>query len=89
MHDNSYDCVLMDVHMPEMDGLEATRRIRAEVRGGGPPVVAVTADALPEQKAAFRAAGVDEVVSKPLLIDALAGALARAAARRARAKVEN
>ncbi len=79
VHEVAYDCVLMDVHMPEMDGLEATRRIRAEVQGGGPPVVAVTADALPEQSAAFRAAGVDEVVAKPLLVDTLAGALARVA----------
>jgi signal transduction histidine kinase/ActR/RegA family two-component response regulator len=77
VQERSYDCVLMDVHMPEMDGLEATRRIRAEVSGGGPRVIAVTADALPEQTDAFRAAGVDDVLAKPIVVGALAAALAR------------
>ncbi len=77
----AYDCVLMDVHMPEMDGLEATRRIRAE-SASPPAVVAVTADALPEQRAELSAAGFDEVITKPILLDALSAALARALAAR-------
>ena len=62
-----YDAVLMDVQMPVMDGLEATRRIRALA---GPqakiPVIALTADAQPEQHRRIREAGVDEVLTKPL-----------------------
>jgi CheY-like chemotaxis protein len=77
-----FDCILMDVHMPEMDGLEATRRIRAELEVKAPVIVAVTADALPEQRAAVRAAGVDEVLTKPILLEPLAGALSRALLRK-------
>ncbi|HKX98654.1 MAG TPA: response regulator [Steroidobacteraceae bacterium] len=61
------DLVLMDMQMPVMDGLEATRRIRAEIAGGGRlPIVGLTANALREQVEACRAAGMDEVIAKPL-----------------------
>lgn len=71
-----FDVIFMDVRMPELDGRETTRRLRA---GGGPnartPVVAVTADTAPEDVAACRAAGMAYFVSKPLTPPALLGAL--------------
>ncbi|MGQ0430082.1 MAG: response regulator [Gammaproteobacteria bacterium] len=58
------DLVLMDVQMPVMDGLEATRRIRAA--GRRVPIVGLTANAMPEQVAECRNAGMDDVMAKPL-----------------------
>ncbi len=58
------DLVLMDVQMPVMDGLEATRRIRAD--GSRLPIVGLTASAMPRQVADCRAAGMDDVLAKPL-----------------------
>ncbi|GMU60769.1 MAG: hypothetical protein AMXMBFR34_25320 [Myxococcaceae bacterium] len=64
---HEYAVVLMDLQMPEVDGLEATRRIRAlSGRQGAVPVVAVTAAAFPEDFAACRAAGMNEVLAKPV-----------------------
>ena len=74
-----YDRVLMDLHMPGMDGLEATRRIRAtEAEQDGPrtPIVALTANASSEDREACLAAGMDGFVVKPLDRDRLAAALA-------------
>jgi signal transduction histidine kinase/DNA-binding response OmpR family regulator len=74
-----YDVVLMDVQMPELDGLDATRRIRerwpAEMR---PLIIAMTANALPEDREACFAAGMDDYVAKPIRPDELAHALNRA-----------
>jgi two-component system, sensor histidine kinase len=71
-----FDVIFMDVRMPELDGRETTRRLRA---GGGPnagvPVIAVTADTAPEDIAACMAAGMTYFVSKPLTPPALLGAL--------------
>ena len=63
-----FDLVLMDVQMPEMDGLEATRRIRAleEKTGGRTPVVAMTAYAMQGDREQFMAAGMDGYVAKPI-----------------------
>ena len=74
-----FDMVFMDMQMPELDGLEATRRWRAiEARRGGVrvPIVAMTANAEGEQGAACRAAGMDGFVSKPFNMNTLAKALA-------------
>jgi len=61
-----YDFVLMDVHMPEMDGLTATRAIRAlEEPAASVPIVAVTANIFQEDVASCRLAGMDAVVTKP------------------------
>jgi two-component system sensor histidine kinase/response regulator len=64
--------------MPVMDGLEATRRIRAEVTGGARiPIVGLTASAMKDQVEACRAAGMDDVLAKPLDRDRLEAVLER------------
>ena len=68
-----YDVVLMDWHMPGLDGLEATRRLRAA--GCRIPILALTADASVEAAAGCRAAGMDEFLSKPIRQRDLAVAL--------------
>jgi PAS domain S-box-containing protein len=78
---HDFDVVLMDVRMPEMDGLEATRRIRAL---GGPrgrvPIVALTAQAFTEQVAECRKAGMNSHLPKPFDPDSLLAAVLRASA---------
>ncbi len=74
-----YDVVLMDVQMPELDGLDATRQIverwPAETR---PRIIAMTANALPEDREACFAAGMNDYVAKPIRAEELAAALKRA-----------
>ncbi|HYE48739.1 MAG TPA: two-component regulator propeller domain-containing protein [Azospirillaceae bacterium] len=73
-----YDLILMDVQMPVMDGLEATRAIRAMPGPAGRvPILALTANALPEEAARCRAAGMDDHVPKPIERAVLLAALAR------------
>ncbi len=69
---NEYDLVLMDLHMPEMDGITATQQIRALAGPKGQiPVVAVTAEAMPEQVRRCLSAGMDAHVAKPIRPDML------------------
>ena len=78
LHKRPVDLVLMDVQMPVMDGLEATRRIRADVPGGARiPIVGLTANALKDQVEACRAAGMDEVIAKPIERERLEAVLER------------
>jgi CheY-like chemotaxis protein len=73
-----YDVVLMDVQMPEMDGLEATRRIYERwPEGRRPYIIAATANALREEREACLAAGMDDYLSKPIRIEQLRDALGR------------
>ena len=63
--------ILMDLHMPRLDGFAAAAEIRRTCPGDGPPIVAVTANANPEVHAACLASGFRAVLSKPILLDAL------------------
>ena len=81
-----YDLILMDVHMPVMDGMDAARSIRAlPGRAGRVPILALTANVQPEQVEACRTAGMDGHVGKPIQVAELISAMA-AAARRRRAR---
>jgi CheY-like chemotaxis protein len=77
-----YDVVLMDVQMPEMDGLEASRRITAAApKGKRPRIVAMTANAMQGDREMCMEAGMDDYVTKPIRVDALVEALNNVAAR--------
>ena len=80
-----FDCVLMDIQMPEMDGLEATRILRHTIlsgREGRVPIIAMTAYALAGDREKFLAAGMDEYIAKPFQPDVLGRLLQRVARRR-------
>ena len=78
---HAFDLALMDVRMPRMDGLEATRRIRAlPGRSGAVPIVAMTADAMPEDVARCLAAGMNGHLAKPVSQAALFAIVSRALA---------
>ncbi|MEM8861357.1 MAG: response regulator, partial [Chloroflexota bacterium] len=70
-----YDVVLMDVQMPEMDGIEATTQILAEWGEDRPTIIAMTANALTCDKERFLAVGMDDYVSKPVSVQELERAL--------------
>ncbi len=74
-----YDLVLMDIQMPEMDGLEATRAIRAREgqRGGHLPIVAMTAHAMKGDRERCLEAGMDSYVAKPIRAKELFDTIAR------------
>ena len=79
-----WDVVLMDIQMPEMDGIEAARAIRARERETGrarTPIVAVTANAMTHQVLEYEAAGMDGVVAKPVDAKALIEVMERAMMR--------
>ena len=74
---DDFDVVLMDVQMPELDGLEATRRIRARWPDRPLQIVAMTANAMAGDREACLAAGMDDYISKPIRPAELAAALER------------
>ena len=78
LEQKSYDLVLMDIEMPEMDGLEATAEIRRRW-GAEPRIVAVTANAMRGDRDRYLEAGIDDYVSKPIRIEALVRALTQGA----------
>ena len=76
-----YDVVLMDVQMPELDGLEATRRIRSDVPSSRQPrIIAMTANAMQSDREQCMAVGMDDYLSKPVRIEELVSALERGSA---------
>jgi signal transduction histidine kinase/DNA-binding response OmpR family regulator len=76
-HAHPFDVVLMDVQMPELDGLSATREIRRKEQGTGrhTPIIAITANALTGDREACIDAGMDAYISKPIVLSELLAAL--------------
>src|SRR5205814_10242033 len=78
----TYDVVLMDVQMPELDGVEASREIHRRWPGDGRPrIVAMTANAMQGDRERCAAAGMDDYVAKPIRVDELVAALGRCGPR--------
>ena len=71
----SYDVILMDLQMPNMDGLTAAHHIRANYKSKQPYIIALTANVFAEDKAKCYAAGMNDFVSKPVTMDGLVSAL--------------
>ena len=74
LKETAFDLILMDIQMPDMDGLETTRRIRlSENKTGGrkTPIVGLTANAMSEDRARGLSAGMDDYITKPIQIDVL------------------
>ncbi|MDD4653012.1 MAG: response regulator, partial [Methanothrix sp.] len=71
---HNYDVILMDVQMPEMDGLETTREIRKMIPDG-PWIIAMTAAAFKSDREMCIEAGMNDYIRKPVRIDGLAAAL--------------
>ncbi|GAB1539208.1 hypothetical protein NUACC21_18730 [Scytonema sp. NUACC21] len=83
LRSQSYDLVLMDIHMPQMDGLEATRRICQEWDVDARPyIIAMTANAMQGDREVCLAAGMDDYISKPVQFLELANALSKCRPRR-------
>ncbi len=77
-----FDVILMDIHMPGMSGLEATKQIREGERGSGShiPIIALTAAVMKEDQEHCLAAGMDDFVAKPIVIEELRQKLLKYAA---------
>jgi signal transduction histidine kinase/ActR/RegA family two-component response regulator len=76
--EGGFDAILMDIHMPVMDGVEATRQIRAlDGEAGQVPIIAMSADVMPEMVERCRRAGMSDSLGKPIQIEALQATLAR------------
>lgn len=79
LEEHSYSLILMDCHLPKMDGYEATRRIRAgqATRDAHIPIIAMTAGAMRTDQDACKAAGMDDYISKPYTADQLQAIISR------------
>lgn len=72
---NQYDIIFMDVHMPEMDGVEATRQIIAKMHNKAPVIIALTASVINNEIHTYKEAGMQDVLAKPLALDSLKNCL--------------
>lgn len=86
--DKTFDAVLMDIQMPDMDGYEATRRIRSDARFASLPIIAMTAYAMTADKQRVLDAGMNGHIGKPIAPDVLYEALAYFCGRKAPQRVE-
>lgn len=78
LRDQTYRAVLMDVQMPQMDGVSATRQIRQDLLAENQPyIIALTGRALPEEQAECLQAGMNDCLIKPIRLEALSEALSR------------
>ncbi|MBT1063355.1 response regulator [Bowmanella sp. Y26] len=75
--DNRYDLILMDVQMPEMDGIQATSKLRQMERYSSVPIIAMTANVLKEEQQSCFEAGMDDFVAKPINIELLKSAITK------------
>lgn len=62
--EKNFDLIIMDIHMPIMDGLEATKAIR--LTGNATPIIGCTADSFPDEVSRFKVLGMDDIVVKPV-----------------------
>lgn len=80
VEEGGIDVVFMDIHMPVMDGIEATKRIRKlDGELGEIPVIGLTAEAFKERHLTFKQAGMDDIVTKPVTVEALQESLSKLA----------
>jgi two-component system sensor histidine kinase/response regulator len=80
--ENDYDAVLMDMQMPVMDGIEATRAIRSDPRSRNIPIIAMTANAMAADRERCLKAGMNDHIGKPIDPDELFSVLLRWTGRR-------
>ena len=77
LHEKRYDVILMDIQMPQMDGMEATRRIVAEYASDRPYIIAVSANSSGEDQEQYLALGMNDAIAKPYVLAELEQALSR------------
>jgi two-component system sensor histidine kinase/response regulator len=75
LENNAYDLILMDIHLPELDGIETTKRIRLEPKWAHIPIIAITADSTLDNRLACMEAGMSEMISKPIIPERLLAAI--------------
>ncbi len=82
--DQRPDLVLMDIQLPDLDGVQALRKLRGDERTAAIPVLAVTAQAMRDDRARFLEAGFDDYLAKPVNLGELIGTVRRLCDERAR-----
>ncbi|MGO4499704.1 response regulator [Paenibacillus sp. 2RAB27] len=76
LENHTFDLILMDIHLPELDGIETTKRIRLEPKWAHIPIIALTADSTLDNRLACMEAGMSEMISKPIIPERLRTAIA-------------